>query len=89
MPHAIIDPDDVFRFAADLNASAETIRIHCTSAASAFERVHDHWRDEKYHRFARDFEETAGRLRSFCDVAADYADFLRRKADLAERYLAR
>jgi uncharacterized protein YukE len=87
MPQAIVNPDDMVRFASDLGLSAEMIRQHCGATAAEFERLSDLWRDDKYQQFSDRFEEFVGRLRTFCNEADEYAGFLRHKAALAEQYL--
>jgi uncharacterized protein YukE len=87
MAQAIVDPDELLTFASDLFASAHRSRITCAVASAEFSRLGEVWRDDNHRTFADSFQASISRMQRFADDAEDYADFLRRKARLAEEYL--
>lgn len=89
MPVIRVDPDEVVRFANDLQGVSVRIGDETAVMMSAFQDLREQWNDSRYEAFARNFEECARMLRSFCGEADLYADFLREKARLAEEYLYR
>jgi uncharacterized protein YukE len=84
-----VDPDEVLRFANDLQGASILISGETNSVSSSFEDLREAWGDARYDQFARTFEETIQVLRGFSAEAERYADFLREKARLAEEYLYR
>jgi len=87
MPQAIVDPDELRRFASFLDSIAESIRNKRTVVGSSFGSLKEVWRDQKYAQFERVFSETTTQLDRFLRDAANYAQYLRKKAAIVDRYL--
>lgn len=87
MPRVIVNPDELRRFAVYLNDLREQLQHRRFSTEHAFEQLRQNWRDAKYDAFARTFQETCRDLNQFLTALDTYAEFLRRKAALADRYL--
>ena len=87
MPKAIVDPHELRNFAATLSATVEHLRGKQSQVSQSFSSLHDHWRDKKYTDFNRVFADSMGQLNMFLNSADQYAGYLRKKAEKAERYL--
>jgi uncharacterized protein YukE len=87
MPQAIVDPDEVRRFAATLQEMSAYLHDRKTHVKSSFSNLRDVWRDQKYTQFDRVFSESVTRLDQFLRYAEMYADYLKKKAQKADRYL--
>lgn len=87
MAKAILDPEELQRFAAHLERSSSDIRGQKTAIFAAFSRLHDTWRDEKYARFDASFTESMKMLELYLRQSEAYAGFCKQKAARAQRYL--
>lgn len=87
MSQAIVDPDEVRRFAAKLQEMAAYLQNRKNHVKSSFSDLHDVWRDQKYSQFDRIFSEAATRLDQFLRYSEMYADYLKKKAQKADQYL--
>ena len=87
MPQAIVDPEEVKRFAAFLEFTAAELAGAKSDAASYFRDLRNAWHDEKYDKFEQSFEETVARINNFVLYARMYADHLNKRARKAEEYL--
>lgn len=89
MSQVIVDPDELRRFAVFLEQSIRNLRDGQRGLQRGHQVLADAWRDSKYNNFAKSFDQTLPALERFCKEAEAYAAFLRRKAQLADRYLGR
>lgn len=89
MSKAIVNPDELRRFATFLNIMTEYVMSRKSSLNNSFANLNEVWRDQKYAQFQRLFTETMASIDQFCRHAEVYAQYLRRKAELADRYLER
>lgn len=87
MARAIVDPDQLRRFAGQLDQSSKRLREQKTNMKVEFARLHETWRDEKYARFDQLFTESMALLDRYVDQSDRYVDFLKQKAARAQRYL--
>jgi len=87
MPQAIVDPDEVRRFAAFLDSMADALKSKKSGINSRFNELRDVWRDQKYSQFQRLFTETSIRLDQFLQQAQRYSHYLKVKAQKVDRYL--
>jgi uncharacterized protein YukE len=87
MTQAIVDPDEVRRFATLLQEMAAYVHDRKTHVKSSFNELHSVWRDQKYSQFDKVFEESVTRLDQFLRSAQLYADYLKRKAGIVDEYL--
>lgn len=87
MPTAIISPTDVRAFARELEKTAQDIIKRKSKAARFVSDSRTVWKDAKYDRFHKVFDQTVKDLDRFAKLARDYSSFLERKAGLARRYL--
>ena len=87
MSQAIVEPEALRRFAAQLERSREDLQSQAAAAMGAVAGVSETWRDQKYTEFHRALQEAFQVLRLFYLEAESESSYLRGKADLAQRYL--
>lgn len=87
MPRAIVDPREVRRFAALLHEIVGHLGNSKSSVSRDFIELHSVWKDAKYQQFEKVFLDTMRNLELFLKSSETYAQYLNKKAGLAERYL--
>lgn len=87
MAKTIADPEELWNFANFLQASSERIMDQVRDLNGRFERLKDHWRDQKYTRFEQIFTTTVNHLNSFHHLSEAYVQHLRIRAEHLRRYL--
>ncbi len=87
MPQAVVDPEELRRFASDLSYFDSTVQALTRRLQARFRRLGGTWRDQEHIRFAREFEQTMRVLNRFMRDAEQHIPFLLRKAQAAEEYL--
>jgi len=87
MPKAVVDPDELARFAASLRRFSDTGRGELTAISRQFSRLGDTWQDEEHERFAAQFDEMVRVLLRFFDEADRQVPVLGRKAEAIRAYL--
>ncbi len=87
MPSAIVSPGDLVTFARHLQKSADSIIKRKNKTTRMVEDSRAVWKDAKYDRFRKVFEQTTRDLDRFARITKDYSAFLERKAALARKYL--
>jgi len=87
MPTAIISPAELVVFARHLAKTADNIAKRKNKAASLVAGSRSVWKDAKYDRFHKVFDQTVKDLDRFARLTKDYSQFLEKKAGLARKYL--
>ena len=87
MTQAIVDPQDLRRFAAQLHQFNEELRGGLSGLQAGFTRVGETWRDQEHERFAELFAETTEVLAKFIRAGEHHVPYLIRKAEKIEEYL--
>jgi uncharacterized protein YukE len=87
MPSAIVSPAELVNFARHLQKTADSILQRKNKAARMVEDSRTVWKDAKYDRFRKVFEQTTKDLDRFARLTKDYSNFLEKKAGLARKYL--
>jgi uncharacterized protein YukE len=87
MTQAIVKPEDLRRFAADLGQFNNGLKDSTSRLQAQFKRLAETWRDQEHARFASEFQQTMSVLRRFMQVSEQHIPFLLRKAEKAEAYL--
>lgn len=87
MAKAIVDPDELRRFAQELKKFNGEIQNSMSSLQARFSGLGDTWQDHEQAKFAQDFQETMKVLRRFIETSDHQAPFLLRKAQRIEDYL--
>lgn len=87
MAQAIMDPEQVRRFAEELQRFNTDLQNRMASLQARFAALSDTWQDQEHSKFADEFTQTMKALRKFIEVAAHHTPFLLRKAQRIEEYL--
>lgn len=87
MVQAIVDPEDVLKFAAQLRQHNNDLRNLLSQMNGQLQSLGQTWRDVEYSRFQGDFKNAAMMLSRFADNSDQYAIFLNKKAAKAQEYL--
>ncbi len=87
MPQAIVDPEELRRFAANLKKFSGEARDRMIALNGQFIELGKSWRDQENRKFAEEFERHLRSLAHFVEVTDEYVPFLLRKAETIEQYL--
>jgi WXG100 family type VII secretion target len=87
MPQAIVDPEEVRRFAHNLKQFSNDLQNRLQVLHGQMVNLGATWRDQEHERFADEFEQTLAALNRFIDATAQHIPFLLRKAERIEEYL--
>ncbi|MBT3596263.1 MAG: WXG100 family type VII secretion target [Verrucomicrobia bacterium] len=87
MSKAIMDPEEVRRFAKELKHFNAGLQQGMTLLDARFKALGDSWQDQEHQRFAEEFSQTIRALKKFVEVSNEHTPFLLRKAQRIEDYL--
>ena len=87
MAQAIMDPEEVRRFAKELKRFNDDIAVRAAALHSRFTALSGTWQDQEHEKFAEEFVMTMKVLKKFVEVAEKHSPFLLRKAQRIEEYL--
>jgi uncharacterized protein YukE len=87
MPQAIMDPEEVRRFATELKRFTEDVQMRAASLQARFSALGATWQDQDNQKFAGEFVTTMKVLKKFLEVSDKHAPYLLRKAERIEQYL--
>jgi uncharacterized protein YukE len=87
MARAIVDPDELRRFAHSLKHFTNELQHQLGVMQGQFAGLGDTWRDQEHEKFAQEFTQTMQVLAHFVGEASTHIPFLMRKADRIEEYL--
>lgn len=87
MSKAIVDPQELRRFAQDLKRFNESLGGQMSSLHGRMLALGQSWRDQEHTKFAEEFDSTMKVLSRFIDHANKHIPFLIRKADRVDEYL--
>jgi uncharacterized protein YukE len=84
---AIVDPDELRRFAGNLKRFNGELKNSLTLLHSQLVALGDSWRDQENVKFVQEFEQTMHVLERFVEAANQHIPLLLRKAERVEEYL--
>jgi uncharacterized protein YukE len=87
MVQAIIDPEQVRRFAEELKRFNADLKDKIVSLQARFAALGDTWQDQEHAKFAEEFKQTMKALKKFAEVSDQHTPYLLRKAQRAAEYL--
>ena len=87
MAQAIMDPEQVRRFADELKRFNSELQDKVASLQARFAALGDTWQDEEHVKFAEEFKQTMKALKKFVEVSNQQTPYLLRKAQRIEEYL--
>ena len=87
MAQAIVDPEHLQRFAANLRLFSADLREQSRHLQRQFQQLGESWRDQEQQRFAEEFQLMLSSLERFAHVADEQVPLLQRKAAAIQQYL--
>jgi WXG100 family type VII secretion target len=87
MAQAIMDPEQVRRFAEELKRFNSDLQDRITSLQARFAGLGDTWQDQEHTQFAEEFKQTMKAMKKFIEVSNQHGPYLLRKAQRIEDYL--
>ena len=82
-----MDPEQVRRFADELNRFNVDTLSRLASLQARFATLGDTWKDQEHEKFAEEFQQVSKTLRKFIEISQQQTPFLLRKAQHIEAYL--
>ena len=87
MPQAIVDPDELRRFAAGLRKFNTDVRDRMSALNGQLVALGKTWRDQENKKFVEEFEQHMRAIAHFMEVTEEHIPYLVRKAEVIEQYL--
>ncbi|HVW38823.1 MAG TPA: WXG100 family type VII secretion target [Pirellulales bacterium] len=87
MSQAIIDPQEVRRFAQALKVFNGDLENRMQVLHGQLGALSQSWRDQENLKFVAEFEQTMIAIRRFVEASNEHIPFLLRKAERVEEYL--
>jgi uncharacterized protein YukE len=87
MPQAIVDPEELRRFALSLKKFNGDVQERIKLLASQMASLEQTWRDQEQKKFAEEFQQQIQSLGRFIEVVDRHVPYLVRKAEIIEEYL--
>ncbi len=87
MAQAIMDPEEVRRFADELKRFNIDLQSRMASLQARFAALGDTWQDQEQKKFADEFAQTIKALKKFVEISNQHTPYLLRKAQRIEEYL--
>ncbi len=88
MAQAIMDPEEVRRFATELKRFNTDLQNRTASLQARFAALGTSWQDREHEKFSDEFIQTMKALKKFVDISDKHAPYLMRKARRIEEYLS-
>lgn len=89
MPQAIVDPDELERFARSLRQFSNELSNRMSVMNGQFGQLGSTWRDQEHTRFAQEFTQTMRVLNNFIREAEEQIPVLMKKAQHIRNYQGR
>jgi uncharacterized protein YukE len=87
MPQAIVDPEELRRFALSLKKFSADIQERSTFLNGQLAALERSWRDQEQKKFAAEFQQQTLALQRLIETIDHHVPYLLRKAELIEEYL--
>jgi uncharacterized protein YukE len=87
MPQAMMDPEQVRRFAEELQRFNRDVQNRLGSLQARFSSLGDAWQDQEQVKFSDEFKQTVKSLKKFIEMSDQHVPYLLRKAQRIEEYL--
>ena len=87
MPQAMMDPEQVRRFAEELQRFNHDLQNRLGSLQARFGSLGDSWQDQEQTKFSDEFKQTVKALKKFIEMSDEHVPYLLRKAQRIEDYL--
>jgi uncharacterized protein YukE len=87
MPQAIVDPEELRRFALSLKKFNGDVQERVSSLSGQLAGLERSWRDQEQKKFAEEFQQQIQVLAKLIEVIDRHIPYLMRKAEIIEEYL--
>jgi uncharacterized protein YukE len=87
MPQAIVDPEELRRFALSLRKFSGDVQERVSSLNGQLAGLERTWRDQEQKKFAEEFAQQIQVLARLIEVVDRHIPYLLRKAEIIEEYL--
>jgi uncharacterized protein YukE len=87
MARAIVDPEELRRFAHDLKRFNTELQGQLSALHGRLVELGQTWRDQEQKKFTEEFEKTIRVLSRFVNASDQHIPFLLRKAERIDEYL--
>jgi uncharacterized protein YukE len=87
MPQAVVDPEELRRFAIRLKKFNSDLQNQTTLLANQLAALGSTWRDQEHKKFVEQFEQHIKMIARFAEATDQYVPYLVRKAEHVEDYL--
>jgi len=87
MPQAVVDPEELRRFAARLKKFNSDLQNQTSVLANQLASLGATWRDQEHQKFVEQFEQHMKVIARFTQATNEYVPYLIRKAEHVEDYL--
>lgn len=87
MAKAIVDPQELRRFAHDLKKFNTDVQAMTASINNRMSTLAQTWRDQEQAKFQEEFDQTLKVLMKFVKISETHIPFLLRKAERIEEYI--
>lgn len=87
MSKAVVDPEELRRFAFDLKRFNTEVQAQIVSIQRRFSKLGESWQDQEHEKFADNFNKMIGVFTKFVDASDKHIPFLLRKAQKVQEYL--
>ncbi len=87
MSQAIVDPEDLRRFAGMLRDFNGDLQSKLTVLAGQLNSLSQTWRDQEHQKFAEEFSQHLRMAARFVEANEEHIPYLLRKAERIEEYL--
>ena len=87
MAQAIMDPEEVRRFAKELKRFNDEVQTRAQALQSRFASLGSTWQDQEAEKFAEEFAATMKTMKKFMEISEKHTPYLLRKAQRIEEYL--
>jgi len=87
MPQAIVDPDELRRFAQNLKKFNIELQDRMAAINGQLVALGTTWRDQENKKFATEFEQEIRAIARLIELTNQHIPYLLRKAEMIEEYL--
>ena len=87
MPQAIVDPEELRRFARNLQKFNNEVQDRMTLLAGQLIGLGTTWRDQENKKFVEQFEQQIKAITGFVEATNQHIPYLLRKAEHIDQYL--
>lgn len=87
MAQAIVNPEELRRFAISLRQFNNELLNQMTVVHGQLVGLGQSWRDKEHEKFVQEFEQTLMVMKRFVEATNQHVPFLLRKAERVEEYL--